>query len=49
VIVDGSHIHFRHLHPFHGTAIVDDTYKRQNDEKRYEEGLEIYNRRNPSK
>ena len=49
VIVDGSHINFRHIHPFHGTANQDATYQRQNDKERYDEGLAIFNRRNPTK
>lgn len=47
VVVDGTHINFRHYHPFYGCEKLDKTYQRQNDPDRYAEGKKIFERRNP--
>jgi hypothetical protein len=51
IVLDARHIILEHRHPiWAGKAFAewDETHKRQNEDKRYIEGKEIFNRRNPS-
>jgi GT2 family glycosyltransferase len=49
VVRDSRHIHFKHQHPiFQGKPREewDETHKRQNEQRRYDEGKAIFERRN---
>lgn len=48
VVIDARpRITFEHMHPAFGRAQMDKTYAESNTKERYEEGLEIFRRRNP--
>lgn len=47
VVIRRPDIVFQHQHPFFGIGKLDETYAAQNDVRRYEEGMAIFNRRNP--
>ena len=51
VVVDARHITLEHCHPiWQGKPVEewDETHRRQNEDRRYIEGQEIFNRRNPA-
>lgn len=45
VVLNARHLKFQHLHPEHGTAPIDDIYRRQHRNEAWKVGREVYKRR----